>query len=197
LAGRRLRTYRKKLERLGVLGGSADLKTLDIACGSGEALDIMSTSGAKGLYGLDLFRPEQASHHFSRIAANGTRLPFASATFDRVICTHSLHHFRTKMNLQLLFEESSRVLKSSGRLFLIDHFDTFYLRLIFWLCQLRNPLYPASVKCFGTQLREEQDCIGWWLSNWSDIFVLVKDSGILIERFERGLFFFYLQGVKD
>lgn len=193
---RRLRTYRKKLRRLGVLGGSAGLKTLDIACGSGEVLDIMSASGATGLYGLDLFRPDQASLHYSRIVASGTRLPFASASFDRVICTHSLHHFRTKSNLELFFEEASRVLNGNGRLFLIDHFDTFYLRLIFWLCQLPVPIYPASIKCFGTQLREEQDCIDWWLGNWSDIFALLKRSGVRIERFERGLFFFYLQGAR-
>ena len=193
---RRLRTYRKKLRRLGLLGETAGLKTLDIACGSGEALDLLSASGAKGLYGLDLYRPIQSTQHFSRIVANGTRLPFASATFDRVICTHSLHHFRTTSNLELLFDEMTRILKRGGRLFLIDHFDTFYLRLIFWLCQLPIPVYPASVKCFGTQLREERDCISWWLRNWSDIFGLLKRSGLRIERFERRLFFFYLRGDK-
>ena len=194
--GRRLRTYRKKLRRLGLLGDTTSIKTLDIACGSGEALDLMSASGAKGLYGLDLYRPTKSAQHFSRIVADGTRLPFASATFDRVICTHSLHHFRTTSNLELLFGETKRVLKGNGRLFLIDHFDTFYLRLIFWLCQLPIPVYPPSVKCFGTQLREEQDCISWWLRNWSDIFEVLKRSDVRIERFERGLFFFYLRGVK-
>ena len=194
--GRRLRTYRKKLRRLGLLGDTAGLKTLDIACGSGEALDLMSASGARGLYGLDLFRSTQSTQHFSRIVATGTLLPFVPATFDRVICTHSLHHFRTMSNLELLFEETRRVLKANGRLFLIDHFDTFYLRLIFWLCQLPIPVYPASVRCFGTQLREEQDCISWWLRNWSDIFELLRRTGIRIEKFERGLFFFYLRGVK-
>ena len=87
-------------------------------------------------------------------------------------------------------------MKANGRLFLIDHFDTFYLRLIFWLCQLPIPVYPTSVRCFGTQLREEQDSISWWLRNWSDIFELLRRTGIRIEKFERGLFFFYLRGVK-
>ena len=197
LVGRRLRTYRKKLRRLGLLGDAVGLKTLDIACGSGEALDLMSASGAQELYGLDLFRPTRSARHFSRIVANGTRLPFASAAFDRVICTHSLHHFRTMSNLELLFREATRVLRAEGRLFLIDHFDTFYLRLIFWLCQLRIPIYPAAVKCFGTQLREERDCISWWLRNWSDIFELLKGFDVRVELFERGLFFFYLRGVKS
>ena len=194
LVGRRLRTYRRKLHRLGLLGASDGLKSLDIACGSGEALDLMASSGARDLYGIDLFRPSDPIRDFRRVVGDGTELPFAPASFDRGICTHSLHHFRTRQNLELLFSESRRILKADGALFLIDHFDTFYLRLIFWMCQLRLPFYPEAVRCFGTQLREERDCIDWWLENWSDTFELLKRSGFRVGRYNRGLFFFYLRG---
>jgi len=49
-----------------------------------------------------------------RVCADSATLPFASSTFDLVICHHSLEHFHS---LQPALEEIRRVLKENGKLF--------------------------------------------------------------------------------
>jgi SAM-dependent methyltransferase len=50
-----------------------------------------------------------------RVCADSAILPFASRSFDLVICHHSLEHFRS---LQPALEEIRRVLKENGKLFI-------------------------------------------------------------------------------
>jgi ubiquinone/menaquinone biosynthesis C-methylase UbiE len=73
--------------------------------------------------------------------------------------------FRSLDHIAGLLREARRVLQPTGSLLLIDHFDSFYLRAIFRLLQIRCPLYPAAVRHFGNQLREEREIVAWWLDN--------------------------------
>ena len=194
LKRRRETTYARKLRRLGLCDPTPDTRTLDIACGSGEALQTLATAGFAKLYGLDLDTlPTTAPEPFHRTLGDGGCLPFADAAFDQILCLHSLHHFRSLDHIGDLLAEARRVLKPSGALLLIDHFDSFYLRAIFRLLQIRCPLYPAAARHFGDQLRDEREIVAWWLDNWRALFPLIEQNGLKVERFRRGLFFFYLR----
>ena len=85
------------------------------------------------------------------------------------------------------------MLKPAGALLLIDHFDSFYLRLIFRILQFRCPLYPTAARHFGEQLRDEREIVAWWLDSWRALFPLIEQNDLKVERFRRGLFFFYLR----
>ena len=194
LKQRREATYARKLHRLGLTTPTTDTRTLDIACGSGEALTTLAETGFTHLHGLDLDAPTiDDPESFHRTMGDGGRLPFADSTFDQVLCLHALHHFRSLEHIADLLGEARRVLKPAGALLLIDHFDSFYLRVIFRLLQFRCPLYPTAARRFGEQLRDEREIVAWWLDNWRAIFALIERGGLRIEHFRRGLFFFYLR----
>lgn len=193
LSRRRRATYGRKLRRLGLMTATPGLRTLDIACGPGEALALLAARGDNRLFGVDLAAlPGRAAEPFHRAVGDGARLPFRDAAFDRVMCLHSLHHFRTLGRLEAMLRESRRVLSAHGALFLLDHFDSSYLRLLFRLLETRGRCFPAAARHFGAQLREERDLIAWWLANWHRLFQLLEDTGFQVRRFEKGLFFFYL-----
>ena len=194
LKQRREATYARKLHRLGLTTPTTDPRTLDIACGSGEALTTLAETGFTRLHGLDLDAPATDDPEpFHRTMGDGGRLPFADSTFDQVLCLHALHHFRSLEHIAELLGEARRVLKPAGALLLIDHFDSFYLRVIFRLLQFRCPLYPTTARHFGEQLRDEREIVAWWLDNWRALFPLIEQNGLKVERFRRGLFFFYLR----
>jgi len=193
LSGRRRRTYARKLRRLGLLNSAYGSRTLDIACGSGEVLTLLADSRAGLLFGVDLYAPSPRPREpFFRTVGDGTCLPFQEAIFDRVICMHSLHHLRSFAHIEPLLSEARRVLKQDGCLFLIDHFDSFYLRLIFRFLEIRCPFFPAALKEFGAQLREEHECIFWWLAHWRTIFQILERTGFQVQHFAKRLVFFYL-----
>ena len=194
LKRRRETTYARKLRRLGLNAPTPSIRTLNIACGSGEALQTLAATGYGYLHGLDLDAPQVTGYEpFCRTLGDGGCLPFTAGAFDQVLCLHALHHFRSLDHIGNLLAESRRVLKPRGALLLVDHFDSFYLRAIFRLMQIRCPLYPAAVRHFGDQLRDEREIVAWWLANWRALFGLIDANGLRVERCKRGLFFFYMR----
>lgn len=193
LQGRRRSTYGRKLRRLGLGEKTNGLRTLDIACGSGEALALLADQEGDRLFGIDLHAPAQpAAKPFHRTVGDGACLPFRDGSFDQVLCMHSLHHFRSFAHIEDLLREARRVLKKQGALFLLDHFDSFYLRLIFRALETPCLQHFPPARRWHWQLREEHDLIFWWLANWQTLFQVLENTGFQVRRFEKDFFFFYL-----
>jgi len=95
-------------------------KVLDIACGAGElSLKIAERGGE--VYGIDI--SEEAIQSARRLAirakiraefrtGDAERLPFPDASFDKIICSSSLEHFKNDV---LALGEMRRVLKPHGK----------------------------------------------------------------------------------
>jgi SAM-dependent methyltransferase len=106
---------RPALDRLGDLRG---LRVLDYGCGHGMAAVVLARRGAL-VTGFDLshgylaeaWRRTRASDvSVELVQADGARLPFAAATFDRLWGNAVLHH----LDLSLAGREIRRVLKPGG-----------------------------------------------------------------------------------
>lgn len=192
LVARRRATYRRKLRRLGLTGLPPGQAVLDIACGSGEFLDLLAAGGARPLVGIDPIRPPGRLGSYRRLAADGCHLPFADASFRHVLCTHSLHHFGSFDKVGQLLAEVRRVLAPGGRVYLVDHFGSAYLKLLYRAMAIPCGCFPPALRLLGAQLREEREYLDWWLANWRDLFRAVPRSGLRVARFRRGLFFFYM-----
>jgi len=94
-------------------GGQA--LALEVGCGTGYWLGVLA-GHTRQMVGLDLsagmLRRAQAHAPHSRLAqGQAGRLPFASASFDLLICINALHHFPDK---QAFIAESRRVLRPGG-----------------------------------------------------------------------------------
>lgn len=109
---------------------------LDVGCGTGALLGALSARlpATVELAGVD---PAEAMLRVARTAlaqrpnirlaqASAERLPFPDAQFDLVISTVSFHHWRDQ---QAGLSEVGRVLRADGRLVLVDHFATGWLRV--------------------------------------------------------------------
>jgi SAM-dependent methyltransferase len=119
-----------------------DHSVLDVGCGEGYLLRKAARRASLAL-GADLdesrlrasrnglpnpCRPGQSSIELA--VADGQRLPFADASFDRIICTETLEHVA---DAQLALRELARVLRPDGRLAVsVPHFlcEAILFRLI-------------------------------------------------------------------
>jgi SAM-dependent methyltransferase len=101
------------------------LSVLDVGCGAGYLLGKAAARAGLAL-GVDLdgdrlrsareaiLYGKRPNYGFVAFAvADGQHLPFADASFDRIICTETLEHV---LDPRLILEEFARVLKPGGRL---------------------------------------------------------------------------------
>lgn len=113
-------------------------KVLDIGCGTGEAILMLSSSLPNSLLcGVDLSKgmiakAKAKTHDNKRIlfqAAESNFLPFKSDQFDFIFTTNSFHHYNEPVNSLL---EMKRILKIGGSLFLLDVCSTKSLGIKIW-----------------------------------------------------------------
>jgi len=87
-------------------------RVLDLGCGAGS---LRTQLAGLNVIGVDVDPKELArNRELSSVCAESRSLPFASGSFDFVICHHSLEHFRDAVSV---IREIRRVLKPQGRLF--------------------------------------------------------------------------------
>lgn len=113
LAGRRPEDDEQHPERLAVLARTVDGRTLEIGCGPRKTdptftgIDLVP-GGTLGRHGNAAGRTSQAD-----VAADGGRLPIASASIDQIVARHNLEHY---VDLAGTLIEWRRCLKDGGRL---------------------------------------------------------------------------------
>jgi SAM-dependent methyltransferase len=94
-------------------------RVLDVACGAGKLLAGIAHRGVTAV-GLDpseemlaLTRASCEGKDVLLVRSLGEQLPFAGATFDRLVCQGSLDHF---VEPQAFIAEAARVMRPEGRL---------------------------------------------------------------------------------
>jgi ubiquinone/menaquinone biosynthesis C-methylase UbiE len=97
----------------------AGQRVLDVACGSGFGLELLSEAGARPL-GVDyagetLLEVRRNLPHSSLLRADAMRLPLQSASIDQVVSFETIEHVP---DARALVHEVRRVLKQGGRLVL-------------------------------------------------------------------------------
>jgi ubiquinone/menaquinone biosynthesis C-methylase UbiE len=126
-----LRTCQQEIARWQARRSTRPFRMLDIGCGTGSLLALISHNPqAELLVGLDFARVmvRQATDKFARseqagklhaVQGDSERLPFPSQTFDVVTCCNSFHHYPHQAQA---VREFRRVLRPGGLLVLIDGF---------------------------------------------------------------------------
>jgi 2-polyprenyl-3-methyl-5-hydroxy-6-metoxy-1,4-benzoquinol methylase len=128
---------------------------LDVGCGFGGALAVLTGKGARCV-GIDLSVEELSIcahrlhlHGLANLAVCGDafKMPFQDGRFDVVICTETMEHVKDRISL---LDEISRVLKPEGLLYL--SFPN--------LLSLRNVMSDPHYQLFGAVLMPLR------LANW-------------------------------
>ena len=145
-------TQRKLVSLLSLEG---DPRVLDLACGTGWAMRYAATlaRGRGAFYGVDnssamLQVAEANVAGYGNVGFYKSRveeLPFEDAFFDFIISSNAFHHFA---NPEIALREACRVLKRSGKVFILDTTaDNFFMRLI---DRVSARFEPAHVRMYST-----------------------------------------------
>jgi SAM-dependent methyltransferase len=92
------------------------------ACVPGRTLEIGGGTGNLKAFAPDVVSSDIQVAPWLDIACDAHRLPFAPAAFSNVVLFDVLHHLARP---RLFFEEAQRVLKSNGRIVLVEPAMTF------------------------------------------------------------------------
>ena len=122
-------SHRAIIDRIKSRSGSQPLRILDIGCGTGifaerirEALPTAEVVGidlVDGMLAKGRSRWQRHADSVFAVQADSERLPFDRGTFDVVTCANSFHHYPHQRRA---IAEMRRVLRSQGRLMLVDGF---------------------------------------------------------------------------
>lgn len=100
------------------------MRVLEVGCGTGTLLDVYRRSQCQ-LFGIDA-SPSMlniARRRFGDTAdlrlGDATEMPYKSSTFDLVVCMLVLHEMDHSTRMSVI-DEIKRVLKSNGRIIIID-----------------------------------------------------------------------------
>ena len=121
-------------------------RALDLCTGTGSvSVELAKTVGEKGLVvGLDFSRGmiEKAKqkatslklNHLHIVQGNASRLPFRSASFDGVTCSHAFYELKGTERARTI-NEVARVLVNGGRFCLMEHAkpEKLFPRLLFYI----------------------------------------------------------------
>lgn len=113
------RIQRVAIERLRLVPGQ---RVLDLGCGPGDGTVIITGAGATGIgldYSLGMLGSARGEPMLAGRLCRGDAglLPFRDASFDKVVCTNSFHHYPDH---RAALKEIARVLKPGGLLVLVD-----------------------------------------------------------------------------
>ena len=145
------------------VGGRFDQRVLEVGCGTGHWLRLLSGSGTR-VMGLDVsgqmlaYAGTQAP---TAALAQGSaeHLPWARDSFDRVFCINAFHHFQDKA---VFLNEAMRVLRPGGLMMTIGldphaGVDRWYIYEYFEnALEIDRRRYPAS-----SQIREWMQAAGF------------------------------------
>ncbi|HYF48513.1 MAG TPA: methyltransferase domain-containing protein [Planctomycetota bacterium] len=199
LVGRRIRTHRRKMERLGVFTWPRNIKLLDLCCGSGEALRIMREAGFTNLHGADVTIDDQIKREpwVSLSVCDGRSLPYPDQEFEAIVCMHSLHHLGGVEGIRRTLNEAKRVLKPGGYLSLVDHYNAPQVWLAFWGVRQWWLTWPTSgLRSFHKQHIEEWPYLSEYIRTFADTRKVIEDLGFTPVVDRKGAFFFYWTGRK-
>jgi ubiquinone/menaquinone biosynthesis C-methylase UbiE len=199
LVARRTSSHKRKLRRLGALELPRSARILDVCCGMGEAMRILHHEGFTDLSGTDItIDPDLGNESWAKVTqSDACALPYATGSFDAVVCMHSLHHLGGPVRIGKTFDECVRVLAPGGRLMVIDHYDSPQLRAIFWGLSKPWLTWPTSgLRSFRLQHEEEWPYMYEYLDAWHAVRATLRALPLepVVER--HGLVFFYYAGLK-
>lgn len=98
-------------------------KVLDVGCGTGTVLSMLSRNESISLSGVDLsdemlnIAKQKLNDKVELKIGDSEQLPWVNSIFDAIICTDSFHHYPEP---EKVLCEMARVLKSKGHLIIGD-----------------------------------------------------------------------------
>jgi len=163
-----IQKFISRLNRLGAREWPRDAEIVELFCGRGNGLKALEQLGFKQLEGVDLSPRLVAQYRGPAKCTVGDcrKLPFPYRSKDVLIVQGGLHHLPTlPEDLDHTFSEMQRVLRTSGRVLLVEPWLTPFLRFVHRVSE--NPLVRRlsnKMDALATMIDFERRTYEQWLS---------------------------------
>jgi len=173
-----IRKFVQRLKKLGVDRLPREARVVELFCGRGNGLHALERFGFAHLEGVDLSARLIAMYQGSAqcYVCDCRRLPFPDQSRDVLIVQGGLHHLPTlPEDLAQTFAEMQRVLRSNGRVVIVEPWLTPFLRLVHSISGMR-PVRRCSAKldALATMIDYERSTYEQWLSQPESIRRLAR-----------------------
>jgi len=128
-----IRKFMSRLVHLGCAGWARESRIVELFCGRGNGLKALERLGFSSLEGVDLSARLATSYNGPAAihVADCRQLSFQDHSKDLLIVQGGLHHLLVlPEDLEQTLVEARRVLKSDGRLVLVEPWKTPFLRFV-------------------------------------------------------------------
>ena len=107
------------------LVGYKNKSILDLCCGTGSQLKLLSKNGFKNLHCLDLSSSmleiaKKSCHPIKIYNENAVKTKFKNSSFDIVIISFAIHE-KDRNTQEKLINEAYRIIKEDGLMFIVDY----------------------------------------------------------------------------
>ena len=171
--------FRRRLLAAGAAEWNPDFEIAELCCGRGNGLQALASLGFARLRGVDL--SEELLRTYTgpaRLYLGDCRdLQFPERSLDVVIVQGGLHHLvDTIPDLDQTLRGVRRVLRSNGRLVVVEPWRTRFLTIVLAAIRLRAVRRLSNkADALATMVEREQDAYLRWLSKPDAILALLHD----------------------
>ncbi len=173
------RSKENRNERLHLFKIKKTDKVLDLGCGDGLNMGILSSMGVKSLTGIDISakllkiaKEENPKAKFFQASAE--KLPFKNNTFDIVLVDSVFHHL---LSYKKSLNEIYRVLKKNGRLCFIEPHQTMVRRIMDGVCELPYATFLPFIGKRAKSYLGEIKFMKHWLATENNFYFNLEDIG--------------------
>jgi SAM-dependent methyltransferase len=167
-AEQEIKKFRRRLLVAGAAKWPKDSRVLDLFCGAGNGLKALEQLGFTRLTGVDLSPRLVAQYRGpAQLYVGDCRdLKLPDASCDVVIVQGGLHHLPSLPgDLERVMAEARRVLVPSGRIVLVEPWDTPFLRVVHAACESRALCALWSkLDALATMIEHERTTYMSWLA---------------------------------
>jgi len=173
-----IRKFRRRLVSLGALDWPRESGIVELFCGRGNGLKALASLGFQSLSGVDL--SETLIRNFdgeARLYIGDCRdLKFGASSFDVAVVQGGLHHLPDLLgDLEKTLREVRRVLRPSGRLVVVEPWNTIFLRLVHGCCNLSIARRAwRKLDALATMTDRERVTYERWLGKPDQILQLLR-----------------------
>ena len=170
--------FRGRLRRLGAREWPRNAEIVELFCGRGNGLHALERLGFENLEGVDLSPRLLAQYRgpAKTQVADCRTLPFEDRSKDVLIVQGGLHHLPVLPDdLELSLSEMQRVLRDSGRVMLVEPWQTPFLRLAHLVSD--QPLMRRlsnKLDALATMTEHERPTYENWLSRPQEVSDLAR-----------------------
>lgn len=170
--------FRQRLLSVGAKTWPAGSSVLELCCGRGNGLRALSSLGFESLSGVDLSEPLLASYDGpARLFLGDCRdLKLPDRSVDIVIVQGGLHHLpELPSDLERTLREVRRILRTDGRLVLIEPWNTPFLKMVHGVCDVGVARRAwKKLDALATMIDRERTTYEGWLGRGPEIRELLR-----------------------